>query len=91
MLVFGVILAFALIIIGFLFILMGNNKRKDNLLLFGALLFWIGSYSFGSLVIYYVAPVQHSKKVTLKTEIRQEIVNGEEVSIDTVYIFTRKK
>ena len=31
------------------------------------------------------------KDNTLKVEVRQEIVNGQEVSTDTIYIFTPKK
>ena len=31
------------------------------------------------------------KEYSVKTELRQEIVNGQEISRDTVYIFTPKK
>jgi uncharacterized Tic20 family protein len=34
--------------------------------------------------------VIHSQRYKHKIEIRQEIVNGQLVSVDTVYIFTRK-
>jgi len=33
---------------------------------------------------------KHTEKFTVRTEVRQEYVNGQEVLIDTIYYFERK-
>lgn len=45
----------------------------------------------GISISIQIPPKVHSEKFNLKTEIRQEILNGKEISRDTIYIFTPKK
>jgi len=47
---------------------------------------------FGILMIVIGTPTRfYLKNNNLNIEVRQEIVNGQEISIDTIYIFTPKK
>ena len=92
MLIFGIVLSFVFFMGGLLLILFSSDVKKKFLFLIGALIFYIGSYMFGALIMYQSTLFGfHSKNVTLKTEVRQEYLNGQEISVDTVYIFTPKK
>jgi len=50
---------------------------------------------FGLAIVITSGPDHTSdyslKEYNLKTEVRQEYLNGQEISVDTVYIFTPKK
>jgi hypothetical protein len=70
------------------------DKKSDwwMILLILSLAMISGGYMFEGRFIQKSNPVDvHSNRFNLKTEIRCEVINGKEVSRDTVYIFTPKK
>ena len=92
MLVVGIILTL-LGIVGLVLLIAIRGDENEDAGFFVILTFilWIG---FGFLI---VAPSKGEstekslKDNTLSIEIRQEIINGQEISRDTIYIFTPKK
>lgn len=68
-----------------------KEYEDTKLAVFCTIMFCI---SFVISVAYWTqnAPREHNlKDYSLKTEVRANIINGKEVSRDTVYIFTPKK
>ncbi len=91
MLIIGItLLVFAFIVFIFFII---NDKDTDGFLL--GLLFTIFFILGVAFIIAHAdrdgPQTKSTKDFSLKTEIRQEFLNGKEISRDTVYIFTPKK
>ena len=84
--IFGLIM----IIIGFLTLLIKKNP-KDGYKILIVFLLAIGGYLYGIGVAIRSDKVIKLSENTFKTEVRLEYTNGQEISRDTIYIFTPKK
>ena len=85
------ILSLILILGAWTLMLYGYEKRRELYIPVGICIFFIGTILLTICAIQEIPFPVHSRKTNVRTEIRQEIINGKEVSTDTVYIFTPKK
>ena len=68
-----------------------TDESLDTNWLFCWLAWVVLFFGMVSIVCYSSNRPYHTKNHNVRTEIRQEYVNGREISADTIYYFTPKK
>lgn len=68
-----------------------TDKKRKMRQMIGVICVSLYMSLWGVGMCIFTPPNIKSSKFKVKTEIRQEFLNGQEISRDTVYIFTPKK
>ena len=67
-----------------------SKRDRDYRIALSLLLFISAGFLYGLFLWSATPPKHNSKRYELKTEVRQQSLNGDIVKTDTIYVLTRK-